>query len=212
MTTKTKKNQLITIVGTLSVKSNTIVASSLDIANYFEKRHTHVINTLEKIIKETDADFSQPNFRLAKYKDQQGKPRKSYQMTKDGFVLLVMNFSGAKAQQKKIEYINAFNQMQKTLTQQHIKAIEVEHKFKQVPEEEELSNYLIQEAVALDDALQGIRNMLMMTTDRRAGFNLNTRIINFKAIISQLKMIIKQVNLIIRADYDRDITKYAGLG
>lgn len=37
---------------------------------------------------------------------------RGYRMTKDGFVLLVMGFTGQKAFDIKIAYINAFNQMQ----------------------------------------------------------------------------------------------------
>ena len=45
-------------------------------------------------------EFSERNFALAKYKDRQGKLRESYEMTKDGFTLLVMGYTGDKAMRK----------------------------------------------------------------------------------------------------------------
>ena len=57
----------------------------------------------------TAAEFLAANFRLSEYTDAQGKPRKQYIITKDGFALLAMGFTGAKALQFKIAYINAFS-------------------------------------------------------------------------------------------------------
>ena len=58
-------------------------------------------------------ELAEPNFRLC-FKINQlqnGKPQAYYEMTKDGFVLLAMGFTGKKAIEFKIDYINAFNQM-----------------------------------------------------------------------------------------------------
>ena len=44
-------------------------------------------------------EFSAHNFVLAKYIDEQGKPRPEYLMTKDGFMFLVMGYTGEKAMQ-----------------------------------------------------------------------------------------------------------------
>jgi hypothetical protein len=58
-------------------------------------------------------DFSELNFEPAEYIDEQGKPRPSYDLTRDGFALLVMGFTGKKAMAWKVKYINAFNAMEK---------------------------------------------------------------------------------------------------
>jgi len=49
------------------------------------------------------------------YLDKQRKPRKCYEMTKDGFMLLSMGFTGEKALALKIAYIEQFNAMEKAL-------------------------------------------------------------------------------------------------
>ena len=63
----------------------------------------------------TAAEFLAANFRLSEYTDAQGKPRKQYIITKDGFALLAMGFTGAKALQFKIAYINAFDRMERLI-------------------------------------------------------------------------------------------------
>lgn len=51
----------------------------------------------------------------SKYKDPSGKMNKCYILTRDGFSLLVMGFTGQKALEWKLKYINAFNYMENTL-------------------------------------------------------------------------------------------------
>ena len=46
-----------------------------------------------------DQEFSRSNFGLASYTDEQGKLRKSYDMTEEGFSYEGMVFTGAKAKQ-----------------------------------------------------------------------------------------------------------------
>jgi Rha family phage regulatory protein len=83
--------------------------SSLKVAEAFGKRHGDVIRKVESL--ECSEDFSQRNFASAEYLDEQGKARKSYEITKDGFMFLVMGFTGKAAAQIKEAYINAFNWM-----------------------------------------------------------------------------------------------------
>lgn len=59
----------------------------------------------------TVEEFLADNFRLSEYIDPNNRPRKQYIITKDGFALLAMGFTGAKAMQFKVAYINAFNRM-----------------------------------------------------------------------------------------------------
>lgn len=60
-------------------------------------------------------EFAARNFFLTEYTDEQGKPRKQYILTRDGFTLLAMGFTGAKAMQFKVAYINAFNRMEELI-------------------------------------------------------------------------------------------------
>lgn len=92
-------------------ENNFIHTTSLLVADKFGKRHTNVIRSIENI--ECSENFAKLNFELCfKNNDlQNGKPQKYYKMTKDGFVFLVMGFTGKQAALFKEDYINAFNEM-----------------------------------------------------------------------------------------------------
>lgn len=98
------------------IQDQQIKTDSLKIADVFGKRHGDIIRALKNI--DCSTEFSERNFALAEYIDEQGKPRPMYEMTKDGFIFLAMGFTGAKAAQIKEAYINAFNQMAELLLKQ----------------------------------------------------------------------------------------------
>lgn len=83
--------------------------TSRDIAETFGKRHDDVLKRIHAL--DCSAEFSARNFAGAEYIDAQGKPRTEYRITRDGFALLCMGFTGAKAAQWKERYINTFNKL-----------------------------------------------------------------------------------------------------
>lgn len=83
--------------------------TSLAVAEKFGKSHSVVLRALRNI--DCSDSFRQRNFASADYIDEQGKPRPMATMTKDGFVFLVMGFTGKVAAKFKEEYINEFNRM-----------------------------------------------------------------------------------------------------
>ncbi|WP_135080092.1 Rha family transcriptional regulator [Terasakiella sp. SH-1] len=93
-----------------------VFADSRDVADYFGKRHDNVIQKIKGI--GCSKKFRHLNFKEAEYIDDQGKGRKSYQMTKDGFTFLVMGFTGKKAAEFKECYIQRFNEMEDALNGQ----------------------------------------------------------------------------------------------
>lgn len=97
----------------VSVLNNTVVTTSLIVAEYFGKRHKDVlraINTLECSVK-----FNQRNFAPVEYKDAKGELRPMYYLTRDGFTFLAIGFTGKVAAKFKENYINAFNEMEKAI-------------------------------------------------------------------------------------------------
>lgn len=126
MARKKSKKEDFTMNELVIVMQNKAVCSSLEVATNFKKNHFHIIRDIEtKIIGIADMQFTQSNFGLSEYKDESGKANKMYFMTRDGFSLLAMGFTGKQAMEFKINYINAFNQMEKLLlekqTQQWIR-------------------------------------------------------------------------------------------
>lgn len=94
-------------------KEEVTVVSSLDVAETFGKEHRNVIRDIEKLVQLEE--FGTLNFELSSYKSVQNKELPMYYMTRDGFTLLVMGYTGEKAMKFKIAYINQFNAMEKTI-------------------------------------------------------------------------------------------------
>lgn len=88
-----------------------LITTSLKVAEVFEKEHKNVLKSIENLVADNSAAKF---FRLTTYKNR-GKEYPMYEMDRDGFSLLVMGFTGEKALQWKIKYIEAFNQMESEL-------------------------------------------------------------------------------------------------
>lgn len=84
------------------------VTTSLRVAEVFGKDHKHVLETISNLAAEKSAAKF---FAEATY-DNRGKQYPMYYMNRDGFTLLAMGFTGKKALQFKIKYIQAFNSME----------------------------------------------------------------------------------------------------
>ena len=92
-----------------------LTASSRQVSEKFEKEHRNVLQSID-ILKEqmVTAEFSALFFETT-YKAGTGKNYKEYLMTRDGFSLLVMGFTGEKVLRWKLDYIKAFNEMETEL-------------------------------------------------------------------------------------------------
>ena len=92
-----------------------LVVTSRQIAVDFEKEHKNIIRDIEKLIKEDSSILSNALFIESDYTNSNNRKFKEYLLTRDGFSLLVMGFTGSKALQWKLKYIEAFNKMEQTL-------------------------------------------------------------------------------------------------
>ena len=102
----------------VSLYSGRPATTSLEVAKFFHKRHDHVVRSIQDLISNTPESFSAPNFGAAEYSDEQGKPRPMFILYRDGFMLLVMGYTGKKALGMKLAYIEAFNRMEEELARQ----------------------------------------------------------------------------------------------
>ena len=101
----------------VSIIDGQAVTTSLEIARVFEKQHSHVLRSIEQLRAECDEDFTQSNFGLSEYTDPTGRTLPTYNLTRDGFTLLAMGFTGTKALQFKLAYIQQFNAMEQLTAQ-----------------------------------------------------------------------------------------------
>ena len=97
-------------------KRNKAVTDSLTVAFNFGKKHKHVLEKIENIIR--DSEFTRPVFRLSEYKDSTGRTLKKYNMDRRGFSILAMGFTGKKALKWKNDFFDAVEAMEKILMQQ----------------------------------------------------------------------------------------------
>lgn len=94
-----------------------LVVSSRQIAEHFEKQHKHVLEKIDNLLKEMgSAEKSAQYFIPSEYRDSSGKANRENLLTRDGFTLLAMGFTGTKALEWKLKYIEAFNKMEQQLS------------------------------------------------------------------------------------------------
>ncbi len=101
--------------GVFADTNDTVRVDSLFVAEFFEKRHDHVIRDIRKITDPKSGlseNFIGTNFKSDFYKDITGRKLPCYFMTRDGFTMLVMGYSGQKAMKFKELYIRRFNEME----------------------------------------------------------------------------------------------------
>ncbi len=151
-------------------KDGQLVVGSRQIAAHFGKEHSDVVYAIEGrtcscdgagcgkcsgrgyqqlgILEVSDKSQTSHMFIKSIYKDGMNRNQKEYLLTRDGFSLLVMGFTGRKALEWKLKYIEAFNRMERQLkagpmsidliiaTAQELKALEL----KQIEQDKQLTS------------------------------------------------------------------------
>lgn len=112
----------------LSIKNNEVLVSTREIASKFGKDHKEVMYAIEGRIDSAGkvknngllqeiSGISHPSkyFISSIYRDSMNREQQEFLLTRDGFTLLAMGFSGSKALKWKLSYIEAFNYMEAIL-------------------------------------------------------------------------------------------------
>lgn len=99
--------------GLIKLQNDQLVVSSRQISDNFEKEHRHILRSVDSF------KIDVPNFGQMFCEDEEadsyGRPQRVYLMNRDGFSLLVMGFTGKRALEWKLKYIDAFNRMETSL-------------------------------------------------------------------------------------------------
>lgn len=98
-------------------RKNEAVTDSLIVAEYFKKSHRHVLESVDRLIGDMPKNRQIDYFKESNYVDEKGRTYRKYVMNRKGFSLLAMGFTGKKALQWKMDYIDAFDTMEKALTE-----------------------------------------------------------------------------------------------
>ena len=107
----------------VEINNKSIVVSSITVAEHFEKEHFHILRDINNLLgciqNLIDPQAMNKMFTKTTYVNEQNNQEyPMYLMNRDGFSLLAMGFTGAKALEWKIKYIEAFNDMEQILTKQ----------------------------------------------------------------------------------------------
>ena len=101
------------------------MVSSRKVAEVFEKQHKNILRDIDKLLKDLGELKSELSYFIRSfYKTSQNKKEPEYLITKDGFTLLAMGFTGNKALKFKIDYINRFNGMERFIFNRNIARLE----------------------------------------------------------------------------------------
>lgn len=100
------------------LKNEQALTTSLKVAEYFEKEHVHIMRDIRDLSKQLEdvSNFGQM-FHKSTYTDSYNRRQPMYLLNRDGFTLLAMGFTGKKALQFKLNYIQAFNAMEAALAE-----------------------------------------------------------------------------------------------
>lgn len=98
---------------TLFNQDGKILASSREVAEKFGKQNKHVNESIRNLMAENSTVKNM--FIESVYTSIRGRDEIEFLMDRDGFSLLVMGFTGKKALEWKLKYIDAFNQMEEKL-------------------------------------------------------------------------------------------------
>lgn len=101
-----------------------VLTNSLLVAEKFGKEHKHVLDAIRELIKGCAENSADPMFAETTYiNEQNGQEYPMFIMNRDGFTLLAMGFNGKKALLFKLDYIAAFNAMEKALKETQSKKL-----------------------------------------------------------------------------------------
>lgn len=105
--------------GVFADTHDTARVDSLYIAEFFEKEHKNVLRDIARMTDSNSGlseEFARLNFEPSSYISSQNKKQPCYMMTRDGFTMLVMGYTGQKAMRFKELYIKRFNEMEDFIT------------------------------------------------------------------------------------------------
>ena len=108
----------------VELNNEQVVTTSLVVAESFDKKHKNVIQSIENLTAENPAIKNM--FEKSVYTNERNREYPMYYINRDGFTLLAMGFTGKEALTFKLNYIEAFNEMEKLLKKEKLHSYLIE--------------------------------------------------------------------------------------
>lgn len=102
------------------MKDQQAVTTSLQVAEVFGKEHKVVLKAIDELKEGVAQNYADLFYEDTYIHPQNKQKYRQIIMNRDGFTLLAMGFTGKKALQFKLQYINAFNEMEKTIKEKSV--------------------------------------------------------------------------------------------
>ena len=98
------------IIKVTSSDEGVMTVSSRIVAQDFEKQHQHVLRDIDTLTQSVQ-NWTHL-FIPSEYTDSRGRKQREFLLTRDGFCLLAMGFTGERALEWKMKYIDVFNKLE----------------------------------------------------------------------------------------------------
>lgn len=158
----------------LSHVGNIVTADSRDVADNFEKEHKNVLQTIQNLVAENSAAKSM--FMESEY-ESRGKAYLCYLITRDGFSLLVMGFTGKEALSWKLKYIQAFNELESRQQSKPMSALDLMSMQLEIAREHEAKiNVLESKTHRLESKVEHIADAMTCASSELWNADMNHRI------------------------------------
>lgn len=146
------------------------MTDSLTIAKEFNKDHKNVLQKIHSCKGDLPAEFGRLNFQPISRTDSMNREQSLYELTRDGFMFLVMGFNGKKASAVKLSFIEDFNRMEATLIDVGLQAapVTIDDWYRLAKQQEERANRAEAKIVDLHDhaadhaAEHGLRSVTIL--------------------------------------------------
>lgn len=103
------------------IHNDVAVCDSLQVAEKFEKEHRNVLQSIDNLLIAENSAVKEM-FKESTYKANNGQMYRKFYMNRDGFSVLTMGFTGQKALEWKLQYIDAFNRMESIIREKQTPA------------------------------------------------------------------------------------------
>lgn len=94
------------------------MTTSRRVAQMFGKGHDNVLQSIRALLRDLPDELNRLNFQAIDYTDTRNRRQPEFLLTKDGFMLLAMTFTGKPARYWQVAFVKAFNQMARTIQRQ----------------------------------------------------------------------------------------------
>lgn len=138
----------------VKIENGKPVTTSVAVAEYFERQHNNVMRDIRSILVECSEAFSLLNFEQREYIDSRGHKRNCFYLTKSGFAMTALGFTGKKAIQFREAYINRFDEMEAAWHDKQIQKLELEFVGQKILP---FGQQVIRDSISLGDACKYLR-------------------------------------------------------